>query len=70
MTLEAERTPDPELVVADPTAVERMLGYGAATLRRCYQCGTCAVVCPRTPLDDAFPARRWSGPSVASRTSS
>jgi quinone-modifying oxidoreductase subunit QmoC len=58
MTLEAERnvTP-PELVVADPAAVERMLGYGAATLRRCYQCGTCSVVCPRTPLEDAFPRK-------------
>ena len=58
MTLEAERnaTP-PDLIVADPTAVERMLGYGAEMLRRCYQCGTCSVVCPRTPLEDAFPRK-------------
>ena len=64
MTLEAERNPPPEaqaappdLIVADLGAVERMLGYGAETLRRCYQCGTCSVVCPRTPLEDAFPRK-------------
>jgi quinone-modifying oxidoreductase subunit QmoC len=68
MTLEAERgdtphpgLPDeavpPDLIVADPTAVDRMLGYGAETLRRCYQCGTCSVVCPRTPLEHAFPRK-------------
>ena len=68
MTLEAERglhgdTPppgeevQPRLVVADLAAVDRMLGFGAETLRRCYQCGTCSVVCPRTPLDDAFPRK-------------
>ena len=58
MTLEAERNePGPDLIVADPAAVDRMLGYGAETLRRCYQCGTCSVVCPRTPLEDAFPRK-------------
>ena len=58
MTLEAERNAaPPELVVADPAAVDRMLGYGAEALRRCYQCGTCSVVCPRTPLEDAFPRK-------------
>ncbi|HZI39831.1 MAG TPA: 4Fe-4S dicluster domain-containing protein, partial [Acidimicrobiia bacterium] len=58
MTLEAERNVDPpELVVADLAAVDRMLGYGAETLRRCYQCGTCSVVCPRTPLEEAFPRK-------------
>ena len=63
MTLEAERnpsgaeTPPPDVVVADLAAVDRMLGYGAETLRRCYQCGTCSVVCPRTPLEDAFPRK-------------
>ncbi|HEY0398460.1 MAG TPA: 4Fe-4S dicluster domain-containing protein, partial [Acidimicrobiia bacterium] len=58
MTLEAERNePGPDLIVADPAAVDRMLGYGAEALRRCYQCGTCSVVCPRTPLEDAFPRK-------------
>jgi len=57
MTLEAERNPPPDLIVANPDAVDRMLGYGAETLRRCYQCGTCSVVCPRTPLEEAFPRK-------------
>jgi quinone-modifying oxidoreductase subunit QmoC len=57
MTLEAERPPPPDLIVADTEAVDRMLGYGAETLRRCYQCGTCSVVCPRTPLEQAFPRK-------------
>jgi quinone-modifying oxidoreductase subunit QmoC len=57
MTLEAEQNPPPDLIVADPVAVDRMLGYGAETLRRCYQCGTCSVVCPKTPLEDAFPRK-------------
>jgi quinone-modifying oxidoreductase, subunit QmoC len=62
MTLEAERnvtgdSAPPEVIVADPAAVDRMLGYGAEALRRCYQCGTCSVVCPRTPQDDAFPRK-------------
>jgi quinone-modifying oxidoreductase subunit QmoC len=57
MTLEAERDPPPDLIVADLAAVDRMLGYGAETLRRCYQCGTCSVVCPKTPLEDAFPRK-------------
>ncbi|MDQ1505332.1 MAG: quinone-modifying oxidoreductase, subunit QmoC [Actinomycetota bacterium] len=58
MTLEAERNePGPDLIVADPAAVDRMLGYGAEALRRCYQCGTCSVVCPRTPVEDAFPRK-------------
>jgi quinone-modifying oxidoreductase, subunit QmoC len=58
MTLEAERNDlPPDLIVADPAAVDRMLGYGAEALRRCYQCGTCSVVCPRTPLESAFPRK-------------
>lgn len=49
--------PMPEIIVSDPDVVDRMVGFGAETLRRCYQCGTCSVVCPRTPLEDAFPRK-------------
>ena len=45
------------IVVSDLGVVERMLGFGAEGLRRCYQCGTCSVVCPRTPLEEAFPRK-------------
>ena len=51
------RTPGPSIVISDPDVVDRMVGFGAETLRRCYQCGTCSVVCPRTPLEDAFPRK-------------
>jgi quinone-modifying oxidoreductase subunit QmoC len=49
--------PMPEIIISDPDVVDRMVGFGAETLRRCYQCGTCSVVCPRTPLEDAFPRK-------------
>lgn len=47
----------PSIVVSDLGVVDRMVGFGAETLRRCYQCGTCSVVCPRTPLENAFPRK-------------
>ncbi|MGH9004552.1 MAG: quinone-interacting membrane-bound oxidoreductase complex subunit QmoC [Acidimicrobiia bacterium] len=51
-------SPDaPRIVISDPDVVDRMVGFGAETLRRCYQCGTCSVVCPRTPLENAFPRK-------------
>jgi quinone-modifying oxidoreductase subunit QmoC len=52
-----ERREAPGILLPDPEMVDRMLGLGAETLRRCYQCGTCSVVCPRTPLEDAFPRK-------------
>jgi quinone-modifying oxidoreductase, subunit QmoC len=52
-----ERREAPGILLPDPEMVDRMLGYGAEALRRCYQCGTCSVVCPRTPLEDAFPRK-------------
>jgi quinone-modifying oxidoreductase subunit QmoC len=42
---------------SDTAAVEQLIGLGGDHLRRCYQCGTCSVVCPRTPLDNAFPRK-------------
>ncbi len=47
---------------SDASVVEQLLGLGGEHLRRCYQCGTCSVVCPRTPLDTAFPRKEmvWS----------
>jgi quinone-modifying oxidoreductase subunit QmoC len=52
-----ERREAPGILLPDPEMVDRMLGHGAEALRRCYQCGTCSVVCPRTPLEDAFPRK-------------
>jgi quinone-modifying oxidoreductase subunit QmoC len=58
MAVEAEGGPAlPSIVISDLGVVDRMVGFGAETLRRCYQCGTCSVVCPRTPLEEAFPRK-------------
>jgi quinone-modifying oxidoreductase, subunit QmoC len=59
MAVEAERVRSgaTSIVVSDLGVVDRMLGFGAESLRRCYQCGTCSVVCPRTPLEEAFPRK-------------
>ncbi len=46
-----------EIIGSDARAVEELIGLGGDHLRRCYQCGTCSVVCPRTPLDAAFPRK-------------
>ena len=41
----------------DSAAARRILQMGAEHLGRCYQCGTCSVVCPLTPDDGAFPRK-------------
>ena len=41
----------------DSGATRRFLQLGAEHLARCYQCGTCSVVCPLTPDDGAFPRK-------------
>ncbi|HTN26135.1 MAG TPA: quinone-interacting membrane-bound oxidoreductase complex subunit QmoC [Solirubrobacteraceae bacterium] len=45
---------------SDPLVVEQLLELGGDHLRNCYQCGTCSVVCPRTPLDAAFPRKEMA----------
>lgn len=49
--------PMPEIIISVPEVVDRMVGFGAETLRRCYQRGTCSVVGPPAPREDAFPRR-------------
>jgi len=41
----------------DAGATRRILQLGAQHLGRCYQCGTCSVVCPEAPDDRAFPRK-------------
>ena len=42
---------------ADANATRRIMQLGAEHLGSCYQCGTCSVVCPLTPDDQAFPRK-------------
>ena len=46
-------------VVTTPNSdiARRILQFGADDMRRCYQCGTCSVVCPETPDFQAFPRK-------------
>ena len=46
-----------EFTTSDTGTTRRILELGAAHLGRCYQCGTCSVVCPLTPDDQAFPRK-------------
>ena len=41
----------------DSDTTLRMLQLGAEHLGKCYQCGTCSVVCPVTPDLQAFPRK-------------
>ncbi len=45
------------LLTSDSDAVLRIMQLGAEHLGKCYQCGTCSVVCPLTPDDQAFPRK-------------
>ena len=55
MTTQAKSTP--QTITADPAFAEEIMRLGAEGLTRCYQCGTCSVVCPQTPLDQPFPRK-------------
>ena len=46
-----------QVVASDRGVAEGIQGLGAEHLQRCYQCGTCSVVCPLTPEEDAFPRK-------------
>ena len=37
--------------------MRQILQFGADDMKRCYQCGTCSVVCPQTPDLQAFPRK-------------
>ena len=47
----------PTTISHDSGALTRILELGAEHLGKCYQCGTCSVVCPLTPDEQAFPRK-------------
>ncbi len=57
--MEQART-SPTLIIPDTGAKLRILKLGAEHLNKCYQCGTCSVVCPLTPDTNAFPRKEMA----------
>ena len=47
----------PRITVPNTEAKLQILQMGTEHLGKCYQCGTCSVVCPLTPDQNAFPRK-------------
>ena len=45
---------------AQPSLLAELGRYGAVDASACFDCGTCAAVCPLSVGDDAFPTRGWA----------
>ena len=45
------------VITPDLNFVRSLRGAGAETLKKCYQCATCSVVCPISPDDKPFPRK-------------
>ena len=47
----------PLKISGDLDAVKRLVSFGADDLNKCYQCATCAIVCPISPDGNPFPRK-------------
>lgn len=45
------------VITPDLNFVRSLRGAGAETLKKCYQCATCSVICPISPDDRPFPRK-------------
>lgn len=46
------------LLEPDMDFVKQVVGLGGESLKKCYQCATCSVVCPIAPITSLSPERR------------
>lgn len=45
------------LVQPDLNFIDEVTGFGADTLKKCFQCATCSVACPISPESSPFPRK-------------
>ncbi|SLM31525.1 QmoC [Desulfamplus magnetovallimortis] len=45
------------LVQPDLKFIDEITGFGAETLKKCFQCATCSVACPIAPENSPFPRK-------------
>lgn len=59
---EPTRMPEATYIEADPDFVRDIMRAGGGTLKKCFQCATCSVVCPLSPEENPFPRKEmiWS----------
>jgi quinone-modifying oxidoreductase subunit QmoC len=43
--------------VVDPEFTRDVMALGGKTLKKCYQCATCSVICPHSPDEKPFPRK-------------
>ncbi|WP_022660463.1 quinone-interacting membrane-bound oxidoreductase complex subunit QmoC [Paucidesulfovibrio longus] len=48
---------NPVKVQPDLKFVKELQAVGGESLKKCYQCATCSVVCPLSPQDDPYPRK-------------